>query len=285
MNELIGRYDEIERLRICYESGRSELVIISGRRRIGKTFLINSVYKNKFDFYYTGGHNLSNTEQLMMFAKCLRKFSNSTLEVSLKNWFEAFSQLESYLETLPKNRIKIIFLDEMPWIDSHNSKFVKALEYFWNSWAAQRNDIMLISSGSATSWINDKLIENQGGLHNRITCQIFLEPFTLKETEEFLEKNGFVWDRYTVLQVYMILGGVPFYLSLLDNRLSLPQNVDSLCFSKKGVLKIEFYELFSTLFSNSEKYVQIVKALSEKNLGLTRQEIIEKNWYSGQYIN
>lgn len=284
MNELIGRYNEILRLKSCYESDRSEFIIISGRRRIGKTFLITSLYKDRFDFYYTGGHNLSNNEQLMMFARSLKKISKSALDLTLKNWFEAFLQLENYIETLPKNRKKVIFLDEMPWIDAHNSKFVKALEYFWNSWAAQRNDIMLIASGSATSWMNDKLIENQGGLHNRITCQIFLEPFTLKETEEFFLKNNFNWDRYTILQVYMILGGVPFYLKLLDNRISLAQNIDNLCFSKKGVLKIEFDELFNTLFTNSEKYISIVKALSEKQLGLTRQEIIQKTDIQGSTL-
>ena len=190
MNELIGRYNEILRLKSCYESDRSEFIIISGRRRIGKTFLITSLYKDRFDFYYTGGHNLSNNEQLMMFARSLKKISKSALDLTLKNWFEAFLQLENYIETLPKNRKKVIFLDEMPWIDTHNSKFVKALEYFWNSWAAQRNDIMLIASGSATSWMNDKLIENQGGLHNRITCQIFLEPFTLKENLMIIQKNA-----------------------------------------------------------------------------------------------
>ncbi len=284
MNELIGRCDEIERLKTCFESGRSEFVIISGRRRVGKTFLITSLYKDKFDFYYTGGHNLSNNEQLMMFANCLTKYSGSSLDITLKNWFEAFTQLGNYLETLPQNRKKIIFLDEMPWIDNHNSKFVKALEYFWNSWAAQRDDIMLIASGSATSWINDNLIENQGGLHNRITCQLFLEPFTLKETEEFLETNNFNWERYTILQAYMILGGVPFYLSLLSNKLSLAQNIDYLCFSKKGMLKIEFDELFNTLFTNSEKYILIAKALSEKKSGLTRQEIIQKTKIQGSTL-
>ena len=284
MNELIGRQEEIKKLKSCYDSKRSEFIIISGRRRIGKTFLINTVYKNSFDFYYTGGHNLTNKEQLMMFSKTLKKFSKSALEVNLQNWFDAFSQLENYIESLSENRKKIIFLDEMPWIDTHNSKFIKAFEYFWNSWATQRDDIMLIASGSATSWINDKLIENQGGLHNRITCQIFLEPFTLKETEDFFEKNNFNWDRYTIVQAYMILGGVPFYLQLLNNNLSLSQNIDELCFSKKGMLKIEFDELFNTPFSNAEKYITIVKALSDKKAGLTRQEIIKKTNIQGNTL-
>ncbi|MCQ2973587.1 MAG: ATP-binding protein [Bacteroidales bacterium] len=284
MNKLIGRKEEINKLNKCLKSSRSEFVIISGRRRVGKTFLINQLYSDKYAFYYTGGHNLTNTEQLARFSDCLKHYSKSIFNIKLKDWFDAFEQLRNYIDSLPSKSRKIIFFDEMPWIDSHNSKFVKALEYFWNAWASLRNDIMLIASGSATSWINDKLIDNQGGLHNRITCQIFLEPFNLKETEEFLEKNNFKWDRYMILQTYMILGGVPFYLTLLNNQLSLAQNIDELCFSKNGLLKNEFDELYNALFSNADKYISIVKALSVKDKGLTRNEIIKKTKIQGSTL-
>ena len=284
MDKLIGRQKEKDRLNLCYESNQSEFVIISGRRRVGKTFLINNLYSKKFAFYYTGGHNLSNSEQLMMFAEKLQDYTKTPLKIRLKNWFEAFLQLQNYLGSLPAKKKKIIFFDEMPWIDTHNSNFVKALEYFWNSWAAQRNDIMLIASGSATSWMNDKLLENQGGLHNRITCQIFLEPFNLKETEEFLKSRKFIWDRYTILQTYMVMGGIPFYLKLLQKEFSLAQNIDELFFSKNGILKMEFDELYNTLFTNSDKYISIVKSLSDKNSGLTRKEISQKTKIQGSTL-
>ena len=264
MEKLVGRQKETERLRLCEESDRAEFVIISGRRRVGKTFLINRLYEKKFAFAYTGGHNLSLDEQLMMFAERLRKYTNTPVKIKLKNWFDAFMQLENYLESRKTTKKKILFFDEMPWIDTRNSNFVKALEYFWNSWAAQRDDIMLIATGSATSWMNDKLIANQGGLHGRITCQIFLEPFTLRESEEFLDSRNFNWDRYTILQAYMLTGGIPFYLNMLQNKYSLSQNIDELCFTKNGLLKIEFNELYNTLFSNADKYIMIVKSLSDK---------------------
>lgn len=274
---------EKKQLQRCLESKRSEFVIITGRRRIGKTFLINTLYKDKFAFAFTGGHHLTNTEQLAMFADSLQKATASPLSLKLKNWFEAFKQLENYIEALPNGK-KIIFFDEMPWIDNHRSNFTKALEYFWNAWAAQRNDIMFIASGSATSWMNDNLLQNQGGLHGRITCNICLEPFTLKETEEYFEVNNFNWSRYTIIQAYMVMGGVPFYLSLLDNSLSLAQNIDALCFSNGGMLRIEFDELFNTLFVNADKYISVAKALSEKVSGLTRQEISEISEIQGSTL-
>ena len=285
MVELIGRYKERKMLDRCLKSSRSEFVIVSGRRRIGKTFLVSRLYADKFAFYYTGGHNLSNNEQLARFSDCLRRFSGSCLDLRIKDWFQAFEQLQNYLGSLSGTEKKIVFFDEMPWIDSHNSRFVKALEYFWNSWASLRDDILFISSGSATSWMNDKLLDNQGGLHNRVTCKIFLEPFTLGETEEYLQKNGFCWDRYMILQTYMILGGVPFYLSLLNNQCSLPQNIDELCFSKNGLLSREFDELYNALFSNADKYISIVKTLSDNEMGLVRTDIVKKTKIQGSTLS
>lgn len=285
MEKLIGRHKEIERLQLCEESERSEFIIISGRRRVGKTFLINKLYEKHFAFSYTVGHNLSNNEQLMLFAEKLRKYTKSPIQIKLKNWFDAFLQLQNYLENIKSTSKKILFFDEMPWIDTRNSNFVKALEYFWNSWATQRDDIMLIATGSATSWLNDKLIENQGGLHNRITNQIFLEPFTLKEVEEFLDSHNFGWDRYTIVQTYMLTGGIPFYLNMLQKKYSLSQNIDDLCFAKNGLLKMEFDELYSTLFSNADKYIMIARALSEKNSGMTRQQIAETTRIQGSSLS
>lgn len=284
MTKFVGRQREIERLNLCLESGKSEFVIVSGRRRIGKTFLINSLYGKKFAFYFTGGHNLSSGEQLAMFAQKLELYSKSKFKIEIKDWFDAFDCLQKHLESLPQKQRKIVFFDEMPWIDTHNSKFVKALEYFWNSWAGVRDDIFLIASGSATSWMNDKLIDNQGGLHNRITCQIYLEPFTLKETEEFLESRGIEWDRYTILQTYMITGGIPFYLSLLNKKLSLAQNIDELCFSKSGLLRMEFDELYNALFANADKYISVVRALSDRLNGMTRQEFADATKIQGSTL-
>ena len=276
MGKLIGRINEIKELNRCYTSDRAEFVILTGRRRIGKTFLVNSVYGNQFAFSYTGGHNLTTKQQLHKFTLALQQYGLDTATTAT-DWLNAFESLQRLLQGIATEdgMRKIIFIDEMPWIDNVKSGFVEALEYFWNSWGALQPDLMLIASGSATSWMSDKLMGNKGGLHARITKQIVLEPFTLKEVEEYLTSAGACWDRMQIAQTYMVLGGVPFYLSLLDTSKSFAQNVDEMFFSRNATLKLEFNELYHALFSNAQVYVLIVEALARKRKGLTRSEIIE----------
>lgn len=282
--KLIGREREVQELKKCYDSEKSEFVIVYGRRRIGKTFLVRSFFNNKFAFNYVGAHNYSDAEQLQNFAEALRQYSGALLSPILKNWNDAFSHLKELLSNLPSRQRKVVFIDEMPWIDSAKSGFVKALENFWNGWAAVRGDILFIACGSATSWMVDKIVENQGGLHNRITQQIYLRPFTLRETEQYLEDKGCRWDRLQILQGYMIMGGIPYYLSLVDPKQSLAQNIDRLFFAKNSSLRNEFSELYAALFSGADKYILVVKALAEKREGLSRTEIIQKSGVSGGWL-
>lgn len=243
-NMLVGRERECNELRRVMESDRSEFVIVYGRRRVGKTFLVDQCYQGKYDFTFVGGHNLSRQRQLTNFAKALKKFSGVKPE-KFADWFDAFDALEEYIESLNENRKKVVFIDEMPWIDTQKSDFVSALENFWNGWAARRSDIVFIASGSATSWMVDNLIENQGGLHARITSSIYIRPFTLKETEEYLQRKYCKWDRYQILQCYMVFGGIPFYLSLINPQDSLVQNVDRMFFSHSAIMRSEFDELYN----------------------------------------
>ena len=281
MEKIIGRTFEYQQLDQCIKSSRSEFVIICGRRRVGKTFLIRSYFNDTYDFRYTGTRNMSQRVQLDKFAEALQHYSKSKFRPVLKDWYDAFTQLQNILDDLPKDKRKIIFIDEMPWIDSPKSVFVNALECFWNTWANMRDDIVLIACGSATSWMNDKLIDNQGGLHNRITRKIFLHPFTLNETKEYLRDKKCHWNTYQIIQAYMILGGVPFYYSLLDPKNSLVKNIDYLFFDNGGVLNGEFNELYHALFANSDKYINVVRALSQKREGLNRSEIIQETKLSG----
>ncbi|MCQ2375768.1 MAG: AAA family ATPase [Salinivirgaceae bacterium] len=280
MVELIGREKEIEQLRRCVNSEKSEFVIVYGRRRVGKTFLIRKFFNDDYAFYFVGRHNESQDVQLASFADQLKRYSKSTFAPKLKNWDDAFACLRDYLESLPTGR-KVIFIDEMPWIDTHKSQFVSALEYFWNSWVATRDDIVLVACGSATSWMADKLLENKGGMHNRITCQIYLRPFTLGEVEKYLESKNCYWDRMQIVQAYMVLGGVPYYYSLINTTQSLAQNIDYLFFEKNAPLSCEFSELYSALFANADRYINVVSILAQKHDGMSRQEIIEATGLSG----
>lgn len=280
---LIGRHNECEILRDCMTSSRSEFVIVCGRRRIGKTFLIDKFFDYTYDFSFVGKHRVKTQIQLSYFAKAVKKYSGQK-QGPYADWYDAFDALEEYLETLPTHRKKVIFIDEMPWIDSQRSTFVSALENFWNAWANRRYDIVLIASGSATSWMADKLIDNPGGLHNRITRRLFLEPFTLNETELYFKSQDSPLTRYDILQCYMFTGGIPFYLSLMDPKASVAQNVDKLFFDKNAPLRTEFDELYSALFTYADSYITVIELLYNHKYGLTKQEIAKAAKYNGKFL-
>ena len=271
---IIGRDTEKALLNEIYESKQSEFVAVCGRRRVGKTFLIKEYFENEIAFTTAGLAHGNMEEQIKVFYKALRRFG---LDESPKpaDWIDAFDLLIRLLSNLPEGR-KVVFLDDLPWMDTPRANFVSALENFWNSWAASRHDIVLIVCGSATSWMMNKLINNHGGLYNRLTHRIFMQPFTLKETEAFLELKGFNFSRYEIAECYMIFGGIPFYLNLLQTSRSLSQNVDFLLFNPQGELYDEFDNLYAALFTNSDDYVKVVSILSQNKGGYTRKEIIEK---------
>lgn len=272
-NTLIAREQECARLQKCLESDRSELITIYGRRRIGKTFLVDEFFNQQYDFTCVGVHRGNKAVQLRNFAKQLKRAMGEKTAQKFTDWMDAFDALEDYLETLPSDRKKVVFIDELPWMDTGKADFVMALENFWNGWAARRRDILMIATGSASSWMVENIEDNQGGLHDRGTCKLHLKQFTLKETEEYLRSRGCRWDRYQIMQCYMVMGGVPYYLSLLDVKQSIAQNIDRLFFEEKAELKSEFDNLYSALFKYSERYISIVKMLYDNRSGLTREEI------------
>ena len=272
---IVGRREEIARLDRCMEALSAQLIIVYGRRRVGKTYLINEYYNHKFAFKLTGAYKRSKAFQLESFADEMRQKSGKTLPVPA-NWREAFRQLREYLETLPEEEKHVVFIDEMPWLDTPHSDYLPLFEWFWNDWASTRSNFVFIVCGSATSWMTDNISDNKGGLFNRQSCRIYLEPFTLHETEEFLRFKGIEWSRYEIAECYMIMGGIPYYLNLLDPAMSYTQNIDNLFFKKRGELWDEFDHLYATLFSNSDSHIKIVEALSSKKGGLTRSEITQK---------
>ena len=276
MEKLIGREQEIKQLKSYTESDRPEFIAIYGRRRVGKTFLVNRLFGEKMAFAMTGVLNGSKDEQMEAFIDALEDYSGQTVEKP-KSWMEAFRMLKAYL----KKRVClkhqcIVFLDELPSMDTQRSGFVKALGYFWNSWASLQDNLTLIVCGSATSWMIRNIVDDKGGLHDRITHELHLRPFTLRESELYLQSHGFKWDRLSVLQTYMSIGGIPYYLGLLNREESCVMNIDRLFFSQDGELRREYKRLYSTLFKSPESYTSIVAALSKTKAGLTREELQKK---------
>jgi AAA+ ATPase superfamily predicted ATPase len=287
--EIIGREKEIKALKSYARSGKPEFVVVYGRRRVGKTFLVRELFDNSFCFYCTGRNNepadsedeggKAMQRQLNAFHAALNKYGKETYE-ACDNWFDSFLQLEHLVENSDVKGKKVIFIDEMPWLDTPKSGFLSAFEYFWNSFASARPDILLIACGSATSWIVKKLFENTGGLFNRVTKQLHLEPFSLKECEDFFGSRGIVLNRYQIVESYMVFGGIPFYLDLFDSAYGLPQNIDRLCFGREALLRNEYRSLFATLFKNAENHHRIVAALSKKTAGMARDELLKSTGLS-----
>ena len=271
--KIIGRAYEMQLLEQCVQSKESELVVVYGRRRVGKTFLVNQFFKNKYAFKLTGVYHQPTSVQLERFATQMEEYSGySTIP---ENWYKAFDMLKKHLQQTTTQGKKVVFIDEMPWLDTEESNFVAAFEQFWNGWASAEGDILLIACGSATSWMTNKLLANQGGLFNRCGTRLFVRPFTLKETEEYLLSKEIEWTRYDIAECYMIMGGIPFYLKQLSPKWTYTQNIDNVFFKEKGLLWDEFSHLYDTFFKQPENHIAVVEALSKKRMGLTRNEIIK----------
>lgn len=278
---IIGRKQEIAELNSLYNSGKAEFVAIYGRRRIGKTYLVDESMKGRISFRHAGlspvdeaGRKNQTKDQLRQFYFSLQIFGMKKSKCP-STWFEAFFMLEQWLQSIDDGSRQVIFLDELPWMDTPKSGFTTAFEGFWNNWACHRDNLMLIVCGSANSWIQDNLINNHGGLYGRVTCEIRLSPFTLAETEEYFKSNGHIISRYDIAQCNMIVGGIPYYLNYFQKGLSLAQNIDKLFFAERPRLHDEFDRLFASIFSNPEEMKRIVRFLGRRRTGFTRKQIID----------
>ena len=279
MAEIIGRKEEIEELNRLYHSGRAEFVALYGRRRIGKTYLVNQLFKDRMTFHHTGLSPFDNNgktsmaDQLQAFYFSLISSGLDSSETCPKSWIEAFFLLEKLLKKLDTGARQVVFIDELSWMDTPRSGFVTGLESFWNGWASARDNIMLIVCGSSTSWMVSNLVNNYGGLYGRLTYEVKLSPFTLKECDDYLKSSGIIMGQYDVAQAYMIFGGVPYYLGFFLKGMSLAQNVDRIIFAKDAVLAREYDRLFRSLFVHWEEHQKVVSLLATRHYGFTRDEI------------
>ncbi len=276
MKKIIGRNQEQAILREAERSDEAEMIAITGRRRVGKTFLVRSVYNGKINLEFTGVQNAPRSEQIASFHFLMQQFAGEQLKLKLpKNWLKAFHQLITVLETKKEPGAKLIlFFDELPWLATKKSGFLRAFGFFWNNWAS-KNNIIVVICGSAASWIIEKVVKDKGGLHNRITKRINLKPFNLSETEAFFKSQGVKLNRYQTVLIYMIMGGIPHYLKEVKAGKSAVQNINDICFSNEGLLIDEFANLYPALFEHSDNHIAAIKALGTKWKGLTRSEIIK----------
>lgn len=278
---MTGRKKEANELNQLYNSGKAELVAIYGRRRVGKTYLVDETFKGRITFRHAGLSPVDGNKKGILKAQ-MEHFYYSLLIQGMEkskrpeSWLEAFYMLEKFLDGIDDGSRQLIFLDELPWLDTPRSGFMTAFEGFWNTWGCHRDNLMVIVCGSASSWILDNLINAHGGLYNRVTHEIKLKPFTLRECEEFYADRNVKLSRYDIVQSYMILGGIPYYMGYFQSGMSLAQNIDNLLFSRQGKLGDEYDRLFASIFVNPEMMKHIVNLLYSRNAGYTRAEIAEK---------
>ena len=279
--KMIGREKEADILNDLYHSGKAQLVAIYGRRRVGKTYLVDEVFQDRITFRHAGLSPVEEDGNRMK--KQLEHFYYSLVMQGMKakakpkDWLEAFFMLEQVLQEKDDGSRQLVFLDELPWMDTRKSGFLTAFEAFWNTFACHRHNLMVIVCGSSNSWILEKLINNHGGLYGRVTYQIHLLPFSLAETKAFFKDRDIILSDYDIVQSYMIFGGIPYYLGYFQKGLSLAQNVDEIIFKKNAPLRTEFDRLFASVFSSSEKMITLVKTIGGKRIGLTRDEISKQS--------
>lgn len=287
--KIIGREKEIDKFNKILFSNQAEFLAIYGRRRVGKTFLIRQHFKNNLIFDFSGTKDSSITQQLSnFFEEYLKRTQGQRETKTPTSWHEAFRYLAHFLTTesgLNPNQKLVVFIDEMPWIDTPKSEFISALEFFWNQHISKLNNVILVGCGSASSWIRKKLINARGGLYNRVTQRIKLVPFNLHETELFLHERGISLTRYQILELYMAMGGIPFYLNEIEKGKSATQSINEICFSRDGLLHDEYFQLYHSLFKNAENHIKIIETLASKPQGIIRTDLESETKLSDGSLN
>lgn len=286
---IIGRKSEQALFKKLLASKQAEFLAVYGRRRVGKTYLIKNFFAKEKAIYFeqTGINRAKLKQQLTVFAESLGKaFYQGMLPKAPTSWMEAFKQLNDAVEKVPKNTRIILFFDELPWLCRRKSGFLEAMDHYWNTLFSNRNKLLLIVCGSAASWMIREIVYAKGGLHNRITAELSILPFSLSETTHFLLHLGVRWPLKSVLQLYMAMGGIPYYLKAINKKLSATQNINHLCFERSGVLYNEFDKLFASLYENSEKYIDIIRHIYRKKKGVLRENLVNAlNTKDGGTIN
>lgn len=276
MEKLIGRKVEKMILQETLDSYAPELIALFGRRRVGKTFLVRQYLEKYLAFEFTGTRDAKLAQQLQNFTKALGKAAgNDKLYRVPDNWSDAFDLLTHLVTPKLQAGKAVVFLDEFPWLNTHKSGFLPAFDHWWNSWGNTQPNLVVVICGSAASRMIRNVVNNKGGLHNRITRKIRLLPFTLRETAQYLQAQHVNLERYHILQLYMVIGGIPHYLKEIKKGESATQAIDRICFTKDGLLHGEFKNLYHSLFDDATRHLAVIRALARNKAGLTRNQIMK----------
>jgi uncharacterized protein len=274
---MIGRDIHITQLNEALQATKSSFIAITGRRRVGKTYLIDEVYKKNICLRITGIQGGDLNSQIINFTQKIAEYSNFPIVTIPNNWQEVFLLLKNYLKTLSTKKKQVIFLDELPWMNTPKSGFIQLLAHLWNDFLSKESHFILVICGSSTSWITQKIVNDKGGFHNRLTHHITLNSFTLSETKQFLFSKNIKLTDTSIAELYMIMGGIPFYLENIKQGESPTVSIERMCFLEGGILKNEYDNLYKAIFENPINHEAVVETLSNSKQGLTREEIIKKS--------
>jgi uncharacterized protein len=279
MPTIIGREAELQILRTLCATKEPQFLAVYGRRRIGKTYLINQFFRDKGVYFeLTGIKEAPLAAQLANFAREFADVFQAGKPIAKPTtWLEAFDLLRNGLKSRAPGEKAILFFDELPWLASPRSQFLAALDHTWNRHFSRLDDIIVVICGSAASWMIKKVLQDKGGLHGRLTRKIRLLPFTLAETRRFLEAQQVRLTPPQLIEFYMAVGGVAKYLTQLQPGRSVNQLIQSRYFDKDAPLKGELYPLFSSLFDHYERHLAIIEALAGSHYGLTADQIVAKS--------
>jgi AAA+ ATPase superfamily predicted ATPase len=260
-------------------TANSEFIALYGRRRIGKTYLVRETFKTHIVFEFVGTKDSPARSQIENYTRALQRAFSTKIKTPPKNWHEALDLLIEVLGNPARSsrQKKVIFFDELPWLASRKSGFIEALDYLWNSYLSKRNDIVLVVCGSAANWMISNVVNNKGGLHNRITRPpLRMSPFTLIETRDYFRSRNIDLSEEQITELYMVTGGVAYYLNLYERGDSAAQFINRNFFGASSELRDEFDRLFSSLFDKFDTHMAIIKLLGKHSSGLSQKEIAAK---------
>ncbi len=279
-DKIVGRQEEQKLFLKLLQSRRAEFVAIYGRRRVGKTYLVRRIFEGKPCLYFqvTGLKDGNMKDQLYEFTRAVERafYTKGTILKEPTKWMQAFEILTTAIAQHKSKEKIVLFFDELPWLATKRSKLMQALDYYWNTHWVDNSRIILIVCGSAASWIIENILNNKGGLHNRITAKLRLEPFTLGEVRDLLNYNNIKLNEQQILKLYMVMGGIPYYWTYIEKGLSAAQNIDKLCFTKNGHLFTEFSHLLSSLFNESELYHDLIRRIAKYRYGIDRKVLLKQ---------
>ena len=261
MKPFVGRDNELRRLEDLSKSGRACLIVLKGRRRIGKSRLAEEFGKDKVFLPFSGLAPIKGVtaqDQRDAFAREVSTLFHLP-PFTFTDWSDAFAHLTRHLT----KKSTVILFDEISWMGSKDPTFLSKLKVWWDLVLQNHPSIILILCGSISTWI-DKNIINSTAFFGRVSLYLELTELSIPQCKKLLNLQGFKGSDLDFFKILSVTGGVPWYLEQIQSHQSADENIKRLCFEKNGLLVNEFDRIFNDLFSSrGEIYKKIITNLSE----------------------